>query len=110
MANRLKMAEIHTIQTLYASGYSNRKIAELLNVHRETVAKYVTEFQNRPNAPTGSEDDKPATPAVSPGPQSECEPFRELIEHKLEQGLSAQRIYQDLVTDYGFTAKPQKPE
>jgi transposase len=37
--------------------------------------------------------------------QSRCEPHRELILAKLEQGLSAQRIYQDLVAEHGFGAK-----
>ena len=42
---------------------------------------------------------------IRPGPKSECEPFREIIVTKIEQGLTAQRIYQDLVVDHGFTAK-----
>ena len=56
MANQLKMAVVQTILTLHKSGYSNRKIAELTGVHRETVARYVTQAncENRPNAPTGS--------------------------------------------------------
>ena len=106
MANRLKMAEINAIHTLHQSGYSGRKIAELLDVHRDTVAKYVAELQNRSNAPTGSDDQKEASDStIRPGPQSECEPFRDLIVTKLERGLSAQRIHQDLVTDHGFTAQ-----
>jgi len=63
--------------------------------------------------PPGSEDTKPAiSPAGSPeseqpsrvGRRSECEPHREAILVKLGQGLSAQRIFQDLVEDHGFTA------
>ena len=34
---------------------------------------------------------------------SQCAPFREQILAKLDQGLSAQRIWQDLVSDHGFT-------
>ena len=37
--------------------------------------------------------------------RSACEPFREMILAKLEQGLSAQRIYQDLVDEHGFDQK-----
>jgi len=49
-------------------------------------------------APPGSEG--------GPGPsRSVCEPFGEGIESKLEAGLTAQRIWQDLVTDHGFTSK-----
>lgn len=43
-----------------------------------------------------------AAPAV-PVPASQCAPFHELIVAKLEQGLSAQRIWQDLVSEHGFT-------
>ena len=53
MANQLKMAEIHTIQTLHQSGYSGRRIATVLDVDRGTVAKYIAQVQNPPNAPTG---------------------------------------------------------
>jgi len=71
------------------------------------------------NAPPGSEWAKPATNAPIgsvvvevgedqdqngklSGPVSQCEPFREVIEAKIEQELSAQRIYQDLVYEHGF--------
>ena len=37
-----------------------------------------------------------STPSA-PGPASQCAPFQEHIVAKLEQGLSAQRIWQDLV-------------
>ena len=33
---------------------------------------------------------------------SGCAPFRGIIEAKLDQGLTAQRIFQDLVADHGF--------
>ncbi len=36
---------------------------------------------------------------------SRCEPSRQVILDKLEQGLSAKRIYQDLVSEHGFTDK-----
>ncbi len=36
---------------------------------------------------------------------SECEPYRELIKAKLQQGLSAKRIHQDLVAEQHFPAK-----
>ncbi len=37
-----------------------------------------------------------------PGRASQCEPLREIIKAKLEQGLSAQRIYQDISTEHDF--------
>ena len=51
MARRLKMAEVTTIRTLHQSGHSNRKIARLVGVHRETVAKYVAEEDSKPAKP-----------------------------------------------------------
>ena len=58
MANRLSMAEISAILTLHKTGHSNRRIAELLGVHRETVGRYVARWQaeNRPATPPGSDD------------------------------------------------------
>ena len=56
------------------------------------------EAQNRPNPLMGQVD--LAAPVVVPslpgrsGPKSQCEPFRDLIESKLEQGLSC--MYGDL--------------
>ncbi len=41
MARQLEMAQINAIQTLHASAHSNREIARLVGVHRETVAKYI---------------------------------------------------------------------
>ena len=41
------------------------------------------------------------------GSRSECEPYRDQIIRKLEQGLTAQRIWQDLIDEYGFAAKYQ---
>lgn len=38
----------------------------------------------------------------SPGRPSHCEPFREVIQAAFEAGLSAQRIWQDLVAEHGF--------
>jgi transposase len=39
---------------------------------------------------------------AAPGPASQCAPFHEHILAKLDQGLSGQRIWQDLVSDHGF--------
>jgi transposase len=68
------------------------------------------------NAPSGSmpvnDAPKPANapPGSTPAPQprgngraSGCEPWRDLILAKCHHDLSAQRIYQDLVTEHGFT-------
>ncbi len=101
IANQLKMAVVHAILTLAQLGWSQRRIAGALGVDRETVPRYV----HSPPA-----DSKPATNPIpgspvaeapladkSSGPERLCEPFRAVIEAKLGQGLTGQRIYQDLV-------------
>jgi transposase len=96
MVNRIKMATESAILALRARGWSFRRIARELGVHRDTVSRCVNlaaQGQNRPNP----------TPPPS-GPKSACEPFREVITAGLEAGLTAQRIYQDLTTEHGFTA------
>lgn len=52
-------------------------------------------------APIGSKPDADAGSRA--GRASECEPFRGVIHAKLDLGLSAQRIHQDLVADHDFT-------
>jgi transposase len=123
MANRLKMARIHAIIGLLEQNWSYRRISRELGVDRETVARYDRLRRNRSNAAIStpgsgqSEVSKPAIPTAGsllgdlvfpvsghpPGRGSKCEPFRETIQKKLDQGLSAQRMWQDLVSDHAFT-------
>ena len=103
MANQLSMANIHSVHALHRSGHSNRSIAKLLDIDRATVARYVHELQNQPNAPTGLVAAPTERPPHPPGPKSDCEPFRATISQKLDAGLSAKRIFQDLKTEHGFT-------
>ena len=119
MANQLKVVKVLSIQTLYEQGWSQRRIARELGVSRESVAKYLREHSKQAKAPTGSADSKPAKapigldqpsddskPAKAPtGSRSLCALFHERILAKLEQGLSAQRIFQDLVDDHGFAGQ-----
>ncbi len=122
MANQLKMVQVHTIEGLRRLGWSYRRIARELGIHRETVRNYVlrleAEAQNRPNltpgkladsSPSGAlsappENSKPATnsTAGSSGPRSKCEDHHDVILAKLELDLTAQRIHQDLVADWKF--------
>lgn len=164
MANRLKMAMVHTICTLLQQGWSRRRIARALGIDRETVGRYarltavpaLAPFDPEGNpAPPGSEDEpappggeraaplgcedasappmvegpsKPARappgsafdptsscdapeapktshPEAPPAPllqPSRCEPYRAVILAKLDVGLSAKRIHQDLVAEHGF--------
>jgi len=105
--NRLTVSLQHSIATLAAKGWSSRKIARELDVDRETVRRY------RPDSkpaipPTGSIGSADPNSAIVPtgcksGRPSQCEPFAAVIEAALLAGLSAQRIYQDLVTEQQFT-------
>jgi transposase len=128
MANQLKMAMVHAILTLARLGWSQRRIAGELGIDRETVARYVQapppDSKPATNPIPGSEPLPEAIPGAKPasnpipgsegavvpcpgqscGPESLCEPFRAVIEEKLEQGLTGQRIYQDLVAGHGFAA------
>ncbi len=92
MANHLKMATVQAILALRQSGWSYRRIARELGIHRETVAGHVRLAETR------------AKPAISitgsAGRRSKCEPYRTIILTCLDQGLSAQRIWQDLQAEH----------
>jgi len=143
MANRLKMAMVHSIQTLLQRGWSRRRIARELGIDRETVGRYAclassaaspgsaafgigsdADEPSKPaRAPPGSTSDltsrrsavagtcfapetlktsQPEAPPALPIQPSQCEPFRGIILAKLEQGLTAKRIHQDLAAEHGF--------
>jgi transposase len=123
MSNVLKVSLQTTIYSLAQRGWSQRRIAKELGVNRETVGRYLR-LPKPAISTTGSEesaDPKPAIsitgdlagkeeskPAISiagatAGRRSRCESFAELIAAKVEVGLSAQRIYQDLVEEKGFS-------
>jgi transposase len=137
MANQLKMAMVDTIIALHQRGWSSRRIARVLGIHRDTVARYL-HLSKQARAPTGSLGSKlgqaltgsdelkigqapigSADDALTTGSDignipstngrqlqpSLCEPYRENILGKLDQGLTAQRIYQDLVVEHGFAGK-----
>jgi transposase len=118
MPNQLNMSKIQSVLALRQQGWPFTRIAEELGIHRETVAQYVHQHSKPTEAPTGSEEPKPTqapTGSVDPKPteaprnslsdgsgRSDCEPLRAVIESKLDQGLHARRIYQDLVEEHGF--------
>ena len=116
MSKELKEPMKESIYTLLGQGYSNRKIAEILNVNRKTVNKYAKLYhQNGPKVPTGSEEQNgPKVPAGSEeqnGPKapagfqsrSRCGEFHDVIIDLVEKkGLSAVRVHRDLREEYGF--------
>jgi transposase len=92
MSNVRKVSLQETICILDGRGWSRRRIARELGIDRETVGRYL----------------RLAKPAISTagngvGRKSQCEPLAEVIRAKVEVGLSAQRIYQDLVEENGFS-------
>jgi transposase len=132
MSNHLQMALVETILSLRERGWSQRRIAKELGINRDTVSRYLesaTDGSKPANAPPGSGDDSnPSKPAnappgsaddpaeskpanappgssVSAKPRrtSQCEPWRAIITTLFEQGLSGQRIHQDLMAEHGFT-------
>lgn len=129
MAKRLSMAELDTILTLHKAGHSLREIAVLLGKNRETIGRHLAraKAEIQPNAPPGNSLHDPPDTLVdsavgdgcagsgtgepnatiglnarsASGIPSECEPFREQILAKIEQGLEAVRIHQDLAGEHG---------
>jgi transposase len=126
MANILKVNEQNTIQQLAAQGWSRRRIARELNVDRKTVRRYLRATAKSPtistlgSAQAESKSSSISTPGqrtganlvtaaleVETGRPSFCDPHRVRIEAKLDAGLSAQRIYQDLVVEVAFSGSYQ---
>ena len=111
--NQLNVSLQHSITTLAAHGWSHRRIARELDINRETVGKYLRLVISKPAISTaGSPGDPAAEPAISTlgttaGRQSLCRPWQPQIEAAVSVGLSAQRIYQDLVGEHGFKGSYQ---
>lgn len=114
MANVLKMDKQTLIRQLLNLGWSYRRIHRETGIHRDTIAKYDPNHPKWANLPTESQAQKPVQnrPKCPPTPTALRKPTRKspaqacesIIRRKLEQKLSAQRIYQDLVVEYGYQA------
>lgn len=129
MANYLKMSKRQQVIALLELGWTYRRIEAETGVRRETVSRYdrwrqanaakvfpgsgASGSSEKP-APTGPGESNPAK--VFPGsppnaakafpgslpPRSTAAPYRGEILKKLERGLSLQRIWQDLVEEFGY--------
>ncbi len=106
MANILQVNEREAILTLAAQGWAIRRIARELKIHRHTVQRYLQQSKEDSKCTTLSTTGSPPKCTISTagktGRKSVCDPHRNVIEEKAGQGLSAQRIYQDLKIEVQF--------
>ncbi len=115
------MDKVHAVKHLAQLGYSERRISDQLGISRTAVRNHSGRTRAKDTkAPTGSApigSDLPKDTmaptgsgsssdiALNPVSSSECEPYKEVILEMLARGLTAQRIYQDLQNQHGFSAK-----
>jgi hypothetical protein len=114
MANVIGMEQRNAMLGPWRRKWSHRRIAQTLGLNRRTVARYIEQHEleaggaDPPEAkctipPAGDGSSKPSiVPAGKSGRRSQCEAYEDPIAQALEKGLSSQRIFQDLVCDYGF--------
>lgn len=128
MANQLTVQEQDAIRTLAKNGWKIRKIAKELGVSRNTVRQYVRALEptttpdtlvqavlesgnpavqtDPPFDPRDGQIDPLSTPGKT-GRKSLCADHEALLRAKVQLGLSAQRIFQDLKTEVAFTGSYQ---
>lgn len=131
MANKLKVHEHEAILNLNRLGWGIRKIARELGISRNTVRGYLREPEisqtdaivqeilkqapdgaaaagtqtdplSTPGSASGLNQTDPLSTSGNNGRKSLCAEHAGLITTKVEAGLSAQRIYQDLRAESSF--------
>ena len=136
MANKLMVQEQEAIRNLARLGWGIRRIARELKVSRNTIRNYVRTLeppdpapiaeqilksatlpapdagiQTDPLSPPGAGGVKiqtdPLSTAGKTGRESLCFVHAELILKQVEAGLTAQRIYQDLLLENAFAGSYQ---
>jgi transposase len=105
--NRLAVSLQQSILTLHERGWSARRIARELGMHRETVGRELKRAKPA-KVTTGSAAEVESKPAkVTTGSEgrsrSQCEEWRTMIMDSLQAGLSARRIFQDLQTEKSYS-------
>ena len=108
--NQLKVKQQQTIVALREQGWSICRLARELGLDRKTVRRYLRQAADSksPTNPLTGSPPKSPTPQTGSlalggaGPDSLCEPWKEVIEAALTSGLSIQRIYQDLQQEHQF--------
>ena len=132
MPNYLKMPKKTQVLALLELGWSYRRIEAETGVRRETVSGYdqvrqanaAKTFPGSDPSPPADSPDRPAVegsnaaktfagsdsnpaktfPGSTPRPRFAAAVYRTAITEKLDAGLSLQRIWQDLVEEYGYGA------
>jgi hypothetical protein len=132
MPNYLKMPKKSQVLALLELGWSYRRIEAETGVRRETASRYdrmrranaAKTFPGSDPSPRGESADlpevggsnaaktfagsdaKPAKtfPGSTPRPRFAAAVYRTAIAEKLDAGLSLQRIWQDLIEEYGYGA------
>lgn len=112
MSNQLSVDQQQTILALYQRGWSRRRIARELGLHRDTVARCVSlATDSKPAISTPGSEELGSKPAISTagksGRISLCSEHAALITERFNLGLSAQRIYQDLKLEIAFRGSYQ---
>jgi transposase len=108
MANRLAMDKSQAIKSLAATGMSERRITRTLGVSRKAVRQHLERgAPKETKAPLGEAPTGSTEPPESLADESRrlCAAYRSSILEKLEQGLTAQRIFQDLRDEQGFPGR-----
>src|SRR5690348_13838227 len=132
MSNVLSEDKRQQVLALGRLGWSLRRIEQATGVRRETASSYLKAAglgvrpprkwgrepaeQAKPANEVITDPAKPANEVITgfgvefseikrnkAGSVSACEPFREMIEQARVQGRNAMGIWQDLVSEHGFT-------
>src|SRR6185436_14104465 len=100
MANVLQVHQQEAIAKLAKLGWSIRRIARQLQLHRKTVRAYLHPPEEPSKCTTistaGSDPKCTISTAGKMGRKSVCDLHAPRIAEKVQGGLSAQRIFQDL--------------
>lgn len=128
MANYLKMPKKQQVLALLDLGWSYRRIESETGIRRETVSRYAAlrranaaktfpGSEAPSDAPDGEISESPPSNAATVFPGSDANPaktfagsrhaaarYHDTICEKRDAGLSVQRIWQDLVEEFGYGA------
>jgi len=67
MGNRLKMEKREVLIRLFVRGWSNRKIHNAIGIHRDTIARYRSEWQQKQRPPDNDKTPEKITNPCDPG-------------------------------------------